>query len=87
MVCEEKSVEYTLTETRLAAPELFTVHPLGKMPVLHYGDVRLFESKAIATYLDRVFGPGDLSFGAPSAGVDGTVGVIRQYSCGPHLHP
>ena len=56
MVCEEKGIEYTLTETRLAAPVLFTVHPLGKMPVLRHGDVCLFESKAIATYLDRVFG-------------------------------
>jgi glutathione S-transferase len=55
MVCEEKSIEYTLTETRLAAPELFAVHPLGKMPVLRHGDVHLFESKAIATYLDRAF--------------------------------
>jgi glutathione S-transferase len=55
MLCEEKGIEYTLTETRLAAPELFAVHPLGKMPVLRHGDVSLFESKAIATYLDRVF--------------------------------
>jgi len=65
MVYEEKGVEYTLTETRLAAPELFTVHPLGKMPVLHHGDVRLFESKAIATYLDRVFGGPEIFPSAP----------------------
>lgn len=55
MVCEEKGIEYTLTETAIFAPELFTVHPLGKMPALRHGDVCLFESKAIATYLDRVF--------------------------------
>ena len=55
MVCEEKSIEYTLTETTLGAPELRAVHPLGKMPVLRHGDVDLFESKAIATYLDRSF--------------------------------
>jgi glutathione S-transferase len=55
MVCEEKGIQYTLTETAIAAPELFTVHPLGKMPALRHGDVCLFESKAIATYLDRVF--------------------------------
>jgi hypothetical protein len=30
MVCEEKSVEYTLTETRLAAPELFTDDALAR---------------------------------------------------------
>ena len=55
MVCEEKGIEYTLTETAIFAPELFSVHPLGKMPALRHGDVCLFESKAIATYLDRVF--------------------------------
>ena len=56
MVCEEKSIEYVLTETPLGAPEIFQIHPLGKMPVLRHGDFVLFESKAIATYLDRSFG-------------------------------
>lgn len=55
MLCEEKRIDYVLTETRLAAPELFAIHPLGKMPVLRHGHVKLFESKAIAAYLDRVF--------------------------------
>jgi glutathione S-transferase len=55
MVCEEKGIEYTLTETAIFAPELVAFHPLGKMPALRHGDVCLFESKAIATYLDRVF--------------------------------
>ena len=56
MVCEEKGIEYTLTERPLNAPEIFAIHPLGKMPVLRHGDFVLFESKAIATYLDRSFG-------------------------------
>lgn len=55
MVCEEKGIDYTLTETMLGAPELFAIHPLGKMPVLRHGQMELFESKAIATYLDRSF--------------------------------
>ena len=55
MVCEEKGIEYVLTETPLRAPELLAIHPFGKMPVLRHGDVELFESKAIATYLDRSF--------------------------------
>ena len=55
MVCEEKAVEYVLTETPLHAAELRAIHPFGKMPVLRHGDVALFESKAIATYLDRSF--------------------------------
>src|ERR1700688_4323525 len=55
MVCEEKGIDYVLTEKPLGAPELLVIHPLGKMPVLRHGDVQLFESKAIASYLDRSF--------------------------------
>jgi glutathione S-transferase len=55
MVCEEKGIDYVLTETMLGAPELAAIHPLGKMPVLRHGEVELFESKAIATWLDRSF--------------------------------
>lgn len=54
MVCEEKGIDYTLTEVPLGAPEL-VVHPFGKMPVLRHGELTLFESKAIATYLDGAF--------------------------------
>jgi glutathione S-transferase len=55
MACEEKGIEYILTETMLGAAELRRVHPFGKMPVLRHGDFELCESKAIATYLDRSF--------------------------------
>src|SRR6202035_1178565 len=55
MVCEEKGIAYLLTETMLGAPELAAINPLGKMPVLRHGEVELFESRAIATYLDRHF--------------------------------
>jgi glutathione S-transferase len=55
MLCEEKSVDYTLTEVMLDAPELRAIHPLGKTPVLRHGDFELFESVAIGGYLDRSF--------------------------------
>jgi glutathione S-transferase len=55
MVCEEKGIDYTLTERPLHAPEIRAIHPFAKMPVLRHGDVELFESKAIATWLDRSF--------------------------------
>ncbi len=55
MVCEEKGIDHLFTETLLDAPELSAIHPLGKMPVMRHGDFTLFESKAIATYLDRAF--------------------------------
>jgi glutathione S-transferase len=59
MVCQEKGIEYLLTEKPLRAPEIFAIHPFGKMPVLRHGDFALCESKAIATYLDRNF-PGPM---------------------------
>jgi glutathione S-transferase len=55
IVCEEKGIDYTLTEVALGAPELRAIHPFGKMPVLRHGDLELFESAAIATWLDRSF--------------------------------
>jgi glutathione S-transferase len=55
MVCEEKGIDYTLTEVLLGAPEVLAIHPFGRMPVLRHGDFTLCESKAIATYLDRAF--------------------------------
>jgi glutathione S-transferase len=55
MVCAEKGIDYVLTEKWLGAPELSAIHPLGKMPVLRHGDVELFESRAIAGWLDRHF--------------------------------
>jgi glutathione S-transferase len=55
MVCEEKGIDYVLTQALLRAPEVFAIHPFGKMPVLRHGDFALCESKAIATYLDRSF--------------------------------
>jgi glutathione S-transferase len=61
MVCEEKGIEYEFKEAELGAPEIFAIHPFGKMPVMSHGDVELFESKAIAAYLDRCF-PGPTVF-------------------------
>jgi len=61
MVCEEKGIDYQLTECALGAPELSAIHPFAKMPVLRHGDVELCESKAIASYLDRSF-PGPQLF-------------------------
>jgi len=60
LLCEEKGIAYTLTETPLRAPELLAIHPFGKMPVLRHDGFELFESKAIATYLDRSFGGPEL---------------------------
>lgn len=55
MVCEEKGVANRLTPARPHSPEVDCIHTFGKIPVIRYGDFHLFESKAIATFVDRAF--------------------------------
>ena len=43
-----------------APPELKTIHPLGKSPVLTDGDLTLAETGAIVTYLSETYGEGRL---------------------------
>jgi len=55
MACAEKGVPYELVPVRPHTPEIDAVHPLGRIPGMRHGDLALFESKAIATYIDRAF--------------------------------
>ncbi len=55
MLCEEKGVPYTLTPARPHTPDVDAIHPAGQIPCLRHGDLALFESKAIATYIDLAF--------------------------------
>jgi len=60
MTAAEVGVEVALAPLEFKKPSHFALHPYGKMPVLEDGDVRLFETLAIASYLDRVYGQGKL---------------------------
>lgn len=55
MLCEEKGVPYTLNALIPQCEEIRAIHPAGQVPCMRHGDVTLFESKAIATYVDRAF--------------------------------
>src|SRR4030095_5330050 len=55
MVCEEKGVPYELKPERPHSAAVDAVHPFVKVPAMRRGEVTLWESKAIATYIDRVF--------------------------------
>jgi glutathione S-transferase len=55
IVCAEKGVPYTLLSAMPHSPEVDTIHPVGKIPVLRHGDVTLAESRAICFYIDKVF--------------------------------
>lgn len=70
MLCEEKGVRYKLTPSRPHTPEVLAIHPAGQVPVMRHGEVALFESKAIATYVDKAF-PG------PKFIPDDAVGAAR----------
>lgn len=56
MMCEEKGVAYKLNPARPHSPEVNAIHPAGQVPCMKHGDVALFESAAIATYIDKAFG-------------------------------
>ena len=55
MLFAEKGVAHTLTSARPQSPEVTCIHPAGQIPCMRHGDVALFESKAIATYIDKAF--------------------------------
>lgn len=55
MLCEEKGVPYVLDPAEPHSRAANALHPYGKVPGMRHGRTELFESKAIATYIDRRF--------------------------------
>jgi glutathione S-transferase len=55
MAFEEKGVGYSLNPAAPHSPDVCALHPFGKIPVMRHGALVLFESKAIATYVDMQF--------------------------------
>ena len=53
LAAREKGVEYELVPTRPG--ETAPINPLGKIPMMKHGDFTLYESPAIARYIDRTF--------------------------------
>ena len=51
----EKGVKYAMQQCGPHTPEILAVHPWGRIPVFHDGDVRLFETSAILRYLEEAF--------------------------------
>jgi glutathione S-transferase len=60
MVAAEAGAAPTLAPLEFKKPSHFALHPYGKMPVLEHGEVKLFETLAIASYVDQVLGGGRL---------------------------
>ncbi|MGE0767789.1 MAG: glutathione S-transferase family protein [Hyphomicrobiaceae bacterium] len=55
MLCEEKGITHKLTPSRPHAPDVIAIHPAGQIPCMRHGDVEIFETKGIATYIDKAF--------------------------------
>ena len=55
MMCEEKGVPYRINPALPHSPDVNAIHPAGQIPCMRHGDVKLFESKAIANYIDKMF--------------------------------
>ena len=52
---DEKGVDYEQVHLVLGSPEHLAMNPFGKMPVMQHGEVVLYETLAIAHYIDRAF--------------------------------
>jgi glutathione S-transferase len=55
MALEEKGVPYSVIPAAPNSTRVRALHPFAKIPVMRHGDLVLFESKAIATYIDKQF--------------------------------
>ncbi len=55
IACVEKGVPYKHVVAMPHTPEVDAIHPFGKIPVMRHGDVTLCESRAIISYIDRMF--------------------------------
>jgi glutathione S-transferase len=54
-VADEKGVSYEFVPLTYRSEEHLALHPFGKMPVLQHGADYIYETLAIAYYLDRAF--------------------------------
>jgi len=66
MACIEKRVEHQLKPLEFRADSHRALHPFLRMPVLRSGELVLYETLAIATYVDDAFDGPRLMPGSPS---------------------
>ncbi|HEX4710616.1 glutathione S-transferase family protein [Phenylobacterium sp.] len=79
IACEEKSIPYDHRPVAPHSPEVNAIHPLGKIPVLRYGDLTLAESWPIVSYLDKAFPESPMVLGETpesAAEVDQWVSIV-----------
>jgi glutathione S-transferase len=55
MACAEKGITHDVEQVDFRSEEFRRLHPFNRVPALRHGDFVLFETGAIARYVDRAF--------------------------------
>ncbi|MDB5673554.1 MAG: putative glutathione S-transferase [Sphingomonas bacterium] len=84
LALEEKGAPWRLAPIAMGGnrtPEYRSIHPFAKVPTLDHGDFRLYETRAILNYIDRLLPspsltPSDIR---EAARMDQVIGIIDAY--------
>jgi glutathione S-transferase len=84
LALEEKGLPWRLVAVPMGgnrAPEYRAIHPFNKIPTLDHGDFRLYETRAILNYLDRIAPEPPLTPTDPRAAarMDQLIGITDSY--------
>jgi glutathione S-transferase len=84
LALEEKGLPWRLAAISMGAnrtPEYRAIHPFQKIPTLDHGDFRLYETRAILNYLDRIAPVPALTPTDPkkAARMDQLIGITDSY--------
>jgi glutathione S-transferase len=55
LICHEKGVDHDLVPIRPGEAAVAAGHPFGRIPVLRHGEKTIYESRAIARYVEAAF--------------------------------
>src|SRR5689334_24973254 len=63
IVLTHKEVQYAFhdLETEMNAPSHIALHPFERVPILRHGDFTIYETSAIASYVDDAFDGSNLT--------------------------
>src|SRR5438132_6257583 len=63
LILTHKDVAYQFhdLEPVMGKPEHLALHPFNRVPILRHGDLTVYETSAIAAYVDEVFGGASLT--------------------------
>jgi len=80
-VADEKGAAYVFCPLVYRSEEHLRLHPFGKMPVMQHGDFWLYETAAIAHYIDKAFIGPELQPASPreQANVIRWISIVNNY--------